>query len=203
VVTVEVDADGVERRLAAGLLNCPDCAGVLTGWGYGRERLVRGPDVVVALRPRRSRCGGCGSTHVLLPVMVLLRRADTSAVIGAALVAKAAGAGHRRIAMVLGRPAETVRGWLRRFAGRAEVVRVVFTVWVRALAPDPVMPDPAGGAWADAIAVIAAAATAIADRFVLLTVSPWEVATAVSGGRLLAPGWPGNVDQHQFTLTSG
>ena len=82
-------------------------------------------------------------------------------------------------------------------------MRVVFTVWVRALAPDPVMPDPAGGAWADAIAVIAAVATAIADRFVLLTVSPWEVATAVSGGRLLAPGWPGNVDQHQFTLTSG
>ena len=55
---------------------------------------------------------------MLLPVVVLLRRADTSAVIGAALVAKAAGAGHRRIAMVLGRPAETVRGWLRRFAGR-------------------------------------------------------------------------------------
>lgn len=204
MVTVEVDADGVERRLAAGLLSCPDCpAGVLTGWGHGRERMVRGPDAVVALRPRRSRCGGCGVTHVLLPVMVLLRRADTAAVIGAALAAKAAGAGHRRIAMVLGRPAETVRGWLRRFAGRAEAVRAVFTVWMRALAPDPVMPGPAGGMWADAVAAVAAATAAVASRFVLLTVSPWEVATAVSGGRLLAPGWPGNVDQHQFTLTSG
>jgi hypothetical protein len=140
---------------------------------------------------------------VLLPVVVLLRRADTVGVIGAALVAKAAGAGHRRIAMVLGLPTETVRGWLRRFGGRAEAVRAVFTVWLRALAPDPVLPGPAGGVWADAMAVIAAVATAITNRFVLFTASPWEVATAVSGGRLLAPGWPGDVDQHQFTLTSG
>jgi hypothetical protein len=128
-------------------------------------------------------------THVLLPVVALLRRADLAAVIGAALAAKAAGAGHRRIALALGRPAETVRGWLRRFAGRLEQVRGVFTVWLRVLDPDPVMPDPGGGAWADAMIAISLATTAAARRFVL-TVSPWEVAAAVSGGRLLAPGWP-------------
>jgi hypothetical protein len=127
---------------------------------------------------------------VLLPVLVLVRRADVAEVIGSALVAKAAGVGHRRIAAGLGRAAETVRGWLRRFAGRVEGVRVVFTRWCRALAPDPVLPGPAGTVWGDALAAITAAAGAVAARFGLVTVACWEVASAVSSGRLLAPGWP-------------
>jgi hypothetical protein len=81
---------------------------------------------------------------VLLPVSLLLRRADTAAVIGAALRAKAAGGGHRGIAEQLGRPPATVRGWLRRFRARVEQVRVVFTLRARALAPDQVLPGPAG-----------------------------------------------------------
>jgi hypothetical protein len=190
MVTVEVDTAGVERRLLDGRLTCPGCAGVLTGWGHGRERAVRGRDGSVRVRPRRSRCASCGVTHVLLPVALLARRADLAVVIGAALAAKAAGGGYRSIAAGLGRPAETVRGWLRRFAGRTEVVRGVFTVWLRALAPDPVMPEPAGSAWADAVAAIVAAARAAAGRFVIPTVSVWELATAISGGRLLAPSWP-------------
>ena len=129
-------------------------------------------------------------THVLLPVAALLRRADLAVVIGAALVAKAAGIGYRRIAVSLERPVETVRGWLRRFAGRAEAVRVVFTGWLRALHPDPVMPGPAGTVWADALAAIAAAAEAARVRFGLVTVAPWELAVAASSGCLLAPGWP-------------
>jgi hypothetical protein len=127
---------------------------------------------------------------VLLPVVILVRRADVVAVIGSALVAKAAGVGHRRIAAGLGRAAETVRGWLRRFGGRLEGVRVVFTWWCRALAPDPVLPGPAGSDWADAVAAITAAAGAVAGRFGLVTVACWEVASVVSSGRLLAPGWP-------------
>lgn len=75
-------------------------------------------------RPRRASCAGCGRTHRLLPSSGLLRHADVVVVIGAALVAKAAGGGHRPIAASLGRPAATVRGWLRRFSVRAEDVRV-------------------------------------------------------------------------------
>lgn len=190
MVTVEVDAAGVERRLLGGRLSCPDCACVLTGWGHGRERVVRGLDGPVRVRPRRARCSGCGATHVLLPVVALVRRADLVVVIGMALAAKAAGAGYRSIAAVLRRPVDTVRGWLRRFAGRVEVVRGVFTVWLRALDPDPVMPGPAGDRWADAVAAIVAAARAAAGRFVIPDLSAWEVAAAISGGRLLAPGWP-------------
>jgi hypothetical protein len=125
-------------------------------------------------------------------VLVLARRADIAAVIGAGLAAKAAGAGYRRVAAELGRPAETVRGWLRRFAGRVEAVRVVFTGWCRALAPDPdpVLPGPAGSGWADAVAVITAAAATVAAGFGIGEVAVWEVAVAVSAARLLAPGWP-------------
>ena len=108
--------------------------------------------------------------------------------------------GFRRIAARLGRSAETVRGWLRRFAERAEAVRSVFTVWLRAVKADPVMPGRAGGGFADAVTAIAAIATAITHRFALPGVSLAETAVAVSGGRLLAPGWPGPRVQHEPTL---
>ena len=167
-----------------------DARGVLAGWGHARGRRVRGTDGGVWVVPRRSRCTGCRATHVLLPVVLLLRRADTAAVIGAGLTAKATGAGHRLIAALLGRPRETVRGWLRRFAARVEPVRAVFTRWCRALAPDPVLPGPAGSAWADALAAVLAAAAALAARFGIGEVAVWQAAVAVSGARLLAPGWP-------------
>ena len=76
----------------------------------------------------------------------------------------------------------------------------MFTVWLRAVDADPVMPEAAGGGFADAMMAIAALAAAIGRRFVLSTVSLAETAVAVSGGRLLAPGWPGPVVQHEPTL---
>jgi transposase-like protein len=201
VVTVEADVDAVERRLAAGELSCPACSSVLAGWGRARPRQLRGPDGPVELCPRRSRCTGCRATHVLLPVSALLRRADAAAVIVSALAAKAVRrVGFRAIAAELARPAETVRGWLRRFAERAEAVRSVFTVWLRAVDSDPVMPDSAGGVFADAVTVIAAVAATVRGRFSLPEVSLAETAVAVSGGRLLAPGWPGQWMQHESTL---
>jgi len=82
---------------------------------------------------------------VLLPAQFLSRRADAGAVIGAALEAAAAGAGFRKAAQMLGRAASTVRGWLRRFAGRAGQVREFFTVLLARTSPDPVMPAGAAG----------------------------------------------------------
>lgn len=195
VLTVGMDPGRVEAQLRSGELCCPGCRGRLTGWGRARTRSVRDETGPRVLSPRRARCGGCGATHVLLPLVVLLRRADTAAVIAAALLAKAAGQGHRAIAVGLGRAPETVRGWLRRFAGRLEPVRAVFTGWTRRLAPDPVLPGPAGGRWADVVAVMGAAAAAAAARFVL-EVPLWAVAVAVSRGRLLAPVWPAEGDQN-------
>ena len=195
MLTVETDPVAVEQRLVSGRLACPGCAGVLAGWGHARGRRVRDTDTALWIVPRRARCTGCRAMHVLLPVVLLVRRADTVAVIGAGLTAKATGAGHRLIAALLGRPPETVRGWLRRFAERVEAVRAVFTRWCRDLAPDPVLPGPAGSAWADAIAAVLAVAAAVGARFSIGEVPVWQAVSAISGARLLAPGWPVPADR--------
>jgi hypothetical protein len=165
---------------------------VLGGWGYGRQRRVRvleGPDVLLV--PRRSRCRGCGATHVLLPAWCLSRRADAGAVIGAALEAATAGRGHRSVARLVGRAESTVRGWLRRFGERAEAVRVFFTVLLAGTSPDPVMPAGTAGGAAAAVAAVAGAAVAVAQRWPLVGQVPvWAAASAATGGLLLAPGWP-------------
>jgi hypothetical protein len=135
-------------------------------------------------------CVGCGRTHVLLSLVSFLRRADSAAVIGAALVGRAAGLGHRRIATGLAAASSTVRGWLRRFGAHAERIRAAFTVLARDLAPDPPPIEATGSAFADAAsAVLSAAAAGVRWPFVL-AVSVWEFAGAVTGGRLLAPSGP-------------
>jgi hypothetical protein len=189
VLTVNGDRGAVERQLGCGELACPACGGVLARWGNAAERQVRvldGPGV--RLVPRRARCGGCGRTHVLLPAWCLARRADAGEVIGLALEAKAAGDGHRVIAGRLGRPASTVRGWLRAFAARAEQVRSVFTALAAGLVTDPPLPARAGPGLPDAVAAVAAAAAAAARA--VGVVSRWELAAAVTCGLLLAPSWP-------------
>jgi len=192
VVTVDGDARVVEKRLGAGLLRCPACQGRLGGWGHARERVVRGESGIGwRLRPRRSRCAGCGVTHVLLPMACLLRRADGVAVIWAALAGKAAGLGHRRVARLLGRAESTVRGWLARFASRAALVRGVFTAWLCALDADPPPLAPAGSAVGDAVAAVTAAAAAAGRRWGGLagSLTPGELASSVSAGLLLSPSW--------------
>ena len=194
MLTVNADRDVVERQLGGGELACPSCGGVLARWGNGAERRVRlldGPDVWLC--PRRSRCRGCGRTHVLLPAWCLARRADAGEVIGQALEARAAGAGHRVIAGRLGRPASTVRGWLRAFARRAEQVRPVFTALAASLLTDPPLPGPAGSLAADAVAAVAAAAAAASRVAGVGTVARWQLAAAVTCGLLLAPSWPARV----------
>jgi hypothetical protein len=132
-------------------------------------------------------------THVLLPLWCLVRRADAAAVVGAGLALAAAGWGFRRVAERVGRPEATVRGWLRRFASKAESVRVAFTVLAGVLAVQAPVLAPAGSPVADAVNAVLAAAVAAAARWPAVgAVSPWEVACAATGGRLLAPPAPGN-----------
>lgn len=181
---VGTDAGQVERELRGGRLCCPACARVLRPWGHARTRVVRGRSAALRLRPRRSRCPGCGHTHVLLPETLLARRADTVTVIGSALTAKATGAGHRAIAARLGRAPGTVRGWLRRFAALAEPIRVQFTGLAHALDPGLVAAAPTGSGFADAVAAVGAAARAASLR--LAPRGPWRFAARASGGRLLA-----------------
>ncbi len=174
----------VEAELVGGLLGCPSCRAVLGPWGHGRERVLRCSAGERLLRPRRARCRGCEGTHVLLPDLVLSRRRDEVAVIGAAIAAKVTGGGHRPIARRLGVHADTVRGWLRRFVERAERIRALFTRWVVVLDPEIGAVLPAGNAIADALEAIAVAARAWVLRF-----GPgdlWRIASVLSGGVLLS-----------------
>ena len=50
MVTVDGDACVVERRLAAGRLRCPACSGRPTGWGYARQRVIRGENGIALPR---------------------------------------------------------------------------------------------------------------------------------------------------------
>ena len=104
--------------------------------GHARRRFLRGRSGGRWLRPRRALCRSCWATHVLLPTSALLRRAALAELIGAALVAKAGGTGHRSIAARLGVPAATVRGWLRRFAARAVDIRGLATSLAYRTDPD-------------------------------------------------------------------
>jgi hypothetical protein len=120
---------------------------------------------------------------VLLAELCLLRRRDGVAVIGGALVAKAAGDGHRGIAARVGVPKDTVRGWLRRFTVRAEAIRAHFARWAFALDPELAPIVPAGSGLGDAVEAIAVAARAWALRFGPRAV--WSLVAVLSGGVLL------------------
>lgn len=121
---------------------------------------------------------------MLLPDVALARRVDTVMVIGRALGAAAGGVGHRRAAKRVGRPASTVRGWLRRFSAVAALVASHFSVWAHRLDPNLGPITAAGSVLADAVGAVGVAARAASLRF-----GPrpaWSWASVLTGGRLLA-----------------
>jgi hypothetical protein len=188
VITVGLDGAAVEVDLRAGLLRCAatGCGAVLGPWGWARERVVRGAG---RLRPRRGRCRGCRRTQVLLPASVLARRADAVTVIGAALLAKASGRGHRPIAVLLAVPASTVRGWLRRIVTVAGRVPAVLAAAAAQLGTEFTAPAPRAGPVAAVVEMLGALASAVARRLGG-SCSPWRLAAVLTGARLLAPAGP-------------
>lgn len=210
MLTVNHDGSSVESDLAGGRLACPGCLGVLRPWGWARERLIRhgtgAGRFLVRHRPRRGRCGGCAATHVLLETGLAARRADAAAVIAAAVEAKTAtGQGHRRIAAVLGRPASTVRGWLRMFAASAGPIAEVFTALAHRDGADAagLWPAPAPTSAGRALAAVAAYAGVLAARFSVATVAWQSAGLAVAGPFFFSAGrWQGQ-DQHGLALMPG
>lgn len=185
-------AEWAEQALAEETMGCPrrGCGGTLTPWGYGRRRRVRGLDGnAIEVRPRRVRCGRCGTTQVLLPAALQPRRADATEVIGTALARKAAGMGYRRIAAALGRSPSTVRRWLRRARDRTHLNRL----WQRG-AQELIRLDvdafnqlaSTGNLLRDALTVLAAAAWWARQRLGIAE-PVWTIIGLHTGGRLLGP----------------
>ena len=181
---VASDPDVGEAELLDGKLSCPSCDGVLRPWGHARSRTNRMRDGVKTVRPRRSRCGECSKTSVLLPDYLLVRRVDEAAVIGSALVQKAEGLGHRKIAQNICRPETTVRGWVRCFSEKLEILLEHFTSW--ALALDATLSEiaPTGSPFGNAISAIGIAARAATIRFGPKPL--WSQVSAMCAGRLLS-----------------
>lgn len=183
MLIVGIDVAAVEADLRGGRLGCPSCGSSLRPWGHGVEREVRFRAGTERRRLRRSICRSCSATHVLVPEDTLLRRRDAVEVIGAALTAKARGAGHRSIAADLGRHASTVRGWLRRFAVMAVELREHFTRWAHALDPSHDAVSPGGSAFRDAVEAVGVLGIVAVRRFGPRP--PWSLASVVTGGGLL------------------
>ena len=178
------DPTHVERELLAGRLSCPHCQSELRPWGHARRRVLRAATCNEEHYPRRARCSNCQVTSVLLPDVCLSRRVDEAAVIGRALLEKAAGAGHRTIAVRLARPKETVRGWLRRLSSRAALLREHFRRWAFTLDPRLETVTPQGSSLADLAEMIG-----LCVRAASLLFGPrpaWSWVSAMTGGALLS-----------------
>lgn len=131
----------------------------------------------------RVLCAGCGRSHSCWPDVLVGRRVDLAVVIGAALEARTAGLGHRRIGVRLGVPAATVRGWLRRFALVADALTGRLLA-VAADADPAVRAPPVGSPLAVAVAAVglaAAAMTSLSGE----PVNRWPFAVTVAAGALL------------------
>ena len=146
-------------------------------------------------------------THVLLEVRLAARRADAAEVIAMAVEQKiAAGWGHRRIAAWLGRPATTVRGWLRAFAGSASRIAQWFSALVLTAAPDAVVvwPAPAQDGPRAALSALLAYAAGLGRRFGAVGTVAWARAgIAATAGRLFASGFWAVRGQHEPALPAG
>jgi hypothetical protein len=181
---VDADCSRVEAALQAGELACPVCFQPLSPWGWGRRRCLRTHEGLLSTKPRRSICYACVKTHILLPTVALLRRFDVAEAIGEALALKAAGWGHRRIAAGFGIPSTTVRDWLRRFALRAEAIRVHFTALAYLIDSSLGAIEPRGSPQGDAVEAMVVAADCTARRFG--PVPLWRFVSGATGGRLLS-----------------
>lgn len=178
-----------ERILQAGTMSCPRCSGRLRPHGHGRLRSVRGlGEEMVRVRVRRARCADCLATQILLPAELTVRRADSTEVIGNALAAKANGAGFRTIAVRLGRPASTVRRWLRR-APESHAQWLYERAVERAVEIDRdllVRPAAQKTLLGQGLNLLAGAAMRYRERLGL-TEPPWALIGFFAHGRLLAP----------------
>ncbi len=183
MLIVSTDKDAVEAELKTGLLKCPICGSPLRPWGYGVLREIRLRSSSDHRRFRRSICKHCHTTHILVEEDTLLRRRHSVEVIGAALVAKSKGKGHRSIARDLDIAASTVRGWLRRFATIADVIREYFVRFANTIDPSHDSRPVGGSPFLDAIEAIGMFAIVSVRRFG--PKPPWLLVSFATGGRLL------------------
>jgi hypothetical protein len=192
-VIIARDEELAQLALTDGTLGCPHsaCGGSVYRDGYARTRRVRIRESGQReLRPQRVACRRCGRTNVLLPAWCVPGRCDDAETIGVALLAATQGQGHRSIAARLGRPATTVRGWLRAARNNADALRArAWSLQGQVEPQSEARVRPTGTPLGDALSGLAEAAAAAKRRFGAdrYATSLWEHIVLISGGRLLRP----------------
>lgn len=181
---VSVDAYvAAGRGVVAPRVVCPGCSVPMAFWS-GYHRSVRVDGLFHRLWICRARCSGCAVSHALLPSFLLIGRQDTVGVIGEALADVSAGLSIERVAVRVDVPFTTVRGWVRRFAGRAAMWLSGFAalaVEFGGVTPARWPSTPTAGA----VAAMGWAHRAAAVRQPVLTPSLWGFVSVVCGGALI------------------
>jgi hypothetical protein len=131
---------------------------IVFGGGSGRLGALNRP-LAAAMWP----IAYCAVTQVLLPAWCVPRRGYGVEVVGAALLAAAEGAGHRRVAACVDAPAGTVRGWLRAVRAGAPAL-TARAVELAQAAGTSVFPAQAPARWAGRALPEAVAAPGAAAR---------------------------------------
>lgn len=180
------DTMAARIALARRMLRCPGCDQPLRPWGHARERAIRDlGGALLAIRPDRALCTGCGVTHVVLDAGLLPRRAYAAGLIGQALAASARGDGHWRIATGLAVPAGTVRGWIRAARRSAVQLRVTGIRAVLASGHDELLSWARADELGGALEHLAAAALVLGRRHGLEHACWWARINVLTRGRLL------------------
>jgi hypothetical protein len=171
------------QQVAVPPQRCPSCLRWLIGWG-GYWRWLRAPLLVERIWIRRGRCSACRRSHALLPDLVLVRRLDAVAVIGASLARKLPrGLGLRPIAEQFAVPHTTVRSWWQRFQARSPMLLAQCTALAVALDGTPVEVNAVGEH--AALTSLSVAWQRAVVRFGVRIGDLWSFWSRISGGQAL------------------
>lgn len=141
----------------------------------------------MAFGVRRCRCATCRVSHALLPAFLVAGRMDLASAIGTALGMGAAGRGYRPIAVLLGAPETTVRGWLRRLRARAAGLRALFVRLALRLGAQTGRSPPPEGVLAWLLDAITTAHRVAREQLgAAVAGCVWSFSSAASGGLWLA-----------------
>jgi len=172
------------QQVAVPPQRCPSCLRWLIGWG-GYWRWLRAPLLVERIWIRRGRCSACRRSHALLPDLVLVRRLDAVAVIGASVARKlmSDGLGLRPIAEQLDVPHTTVRSWWQRFQTRSPLLLAQCTALAVSLDGTAVVLEAVGER--AAVESLSVAWQRALARFGVRIGRVWSFWSRISGGQAL------------------
>ncbi len=172
------------QQVAVPPQRCPSCLRWLIGWG-GYWRWLRAPLLVERIWIRRGRCSACRRSHALLPDLVLVRRLDAVAVIGASVARKlmSDGLGLRPIAEQLDVPHTTLRSWWQRFRARSPMLLAQCTALAVSLDGTAVVLEAVGER--AAVESLSVAWQRALARFGVRIGRVWSFWSRISGGQAL------------------